>query len=293
MTEKKIDKETLKKILAIQKAEITEGTMYEKLSRKVKNQANREILEKISKDERDHYLFWKLITGEEIRPSRLRIFLFYWICRLFGLTFGIKLMESGESRAQVIYKEILEKVPEAAYIVDDENRHEQALISLINEEILKYTSSIVLGLNDALVELTGALAGLTFAFRNTKIIALAGLITGIAASLSMAASEYLSRKQDYSTSIALKSALYTGAAYAFTVVFLVLPYFILTNYMMSLAVTLILALGIIFSFNFYISVAKDLNFHRRFREMVIVSMGVAILSFGIGLLVQKLTGIEI
>jgi VIT1/CCC1 family predicted Fe2+/Mn2+ transporter len=46
------------------------------------------------------------------------------------------------------------------------------------------------------VELTGALSGLTLAFRNTRLIAMAGLITGIAASLSMAGSEYLATKSE-------------------------------------------------------------------------------------------------
>ena len=47
---------------------------------------------------------------------------------------------------------------------------------------------MVLGLNDALVELTGTIAGLTFVLTNTTLIAMAGIITGIAATLSMAAS---------------------------------------------------------------------------------------------------------
>ena len=67
---------------------------------------------------------------------------------------------------------------------------------MIREKQLDYVGSIVLGLNDALVELTGALAGLTLALQNTRLIAIAGLITAIAASFSMAASEYLSNKSD-------------------------------------------------------------------------------------------------
>ena len=63
-------------------------------------------------------------------------------------------------------------------------------------EPYRYTGSIVLGLNDALVELTGALAGLTLALQDTKLIALTGSITGIAAALSMGASEYLSTKSE-------------------------------------------------------------------------------------------------
>ena len=41
--------------------------------------------------------------------------------------------------------------------------NESALLQLLDEEKLRYTGSIVLGLNDVLVELTGALAGLTLA----------------------------------------------------------------------------------------------------------------------------------
>ena len=92
----------------------------------------------------------------------------------------------------------------------------------INEERLNYTGSIVLGLNDALVELTGTLAGLTFALQNTKLTALAGLITGIAASFSMAASEYLSQRSEGESERASTSALYTGVAYICTVALLIL-----------------------------------------------------------------------
>jgi VIT1/CCC1 family predicted Fe2+/Mn2+ transporter len=86
----------------------------------------------------------------------------------------------------------------------------QKLISLIDEERLKYVSSMVLGLNDALVELTGALTGLTLALQNPRLIAIVGFITGIAASMSMAASEYLSTKQEDTEKNPLKASVYTG-----------------------------------------------------------------------------------
>jgi VIT1/CCC1 family predicted Fe2+/Mn2+ transporter len=153
--------------------------------------------------------------------------------------------------------------------------------------------SIVLGLNDALVELTGALAGLTFALQNASLIALAGLITGIAASFSMAASEYLSMKSEGETQRALKAALYTGAAYIVTVILLVIPYLVLANYFISLGVTLSVAVLIILFFNYYVSVAKDLDFRRRFLEMAGVSLGVAAFSFGVGYLIRIVLGVEV
>src|SRR5690606_31916914 len=100
--------------------------------------------------------------------------------RFFGLTFGIKLLEKGEEKNQAIYKELVDKIEGMEELIKDEEEHEMLLINSLNEEKLNYIGSIVLGLNDALVELTGTLAGLTFAFAEAKMVALAGLITGIA-----------------------------------------------------------------------------------------------------------------
>ena len=57
----------------------------------------------------------------------------------------------------------------AQKIAEDEERHEQKLLAILDEERLQYVGSMVLGLNDALVELTGTLAGLTLALQNTKL----------------------------------------------------------------------------------------------------------------------------
>ncbi|MBI9107526.1 MAG: hypothetical protein JEZ04_12340 [Spirochaetales bacterium] len=85
---------------------------------------------------------------------------------------------------------------ELKQIMDDEERHEHELIEMLNEKRLNYTDSIVLGFNDALVELTGVLAGYTFAIQDSRNIALLDLITGISVSLSTNASEYVSKRQE-------------------------------------------------------------------------------------------------
>src|SRR5699024_9005113 len=116
--------------------------------------------------------------------------------RLLGFTFAMKRMESGEERAQKVYAQLYDQIPEAAEIRADEERHEAALLELLDEERLHYVGSMVLGLNDALVELTGTLAGLTFAMQDNQLVALSGLITGASATLSMASSEYLSARSE-------------------------------------------------------------------------------------------------
>ncbi|GAB6283383.1 MAG: hypothetical protein STSR0008_21480 [Ignavibacterium sp.] len=202
-------------------------------------------------------------------------------------------MEKGEQRAEKSYAEIQKYLPEANNILNEEEEHENTLINLIDEEKLKYAGSIVLGLNDALIELTGALAGLTFAIQNTQIIALAGLITGIAASFSMAASNYLSERADDESKNSIKSSVYTGIAYIITVILLILPFLLIPNPFIALIFTVVIALLIIFLFNFYISTAKDYSFKRRFLEMVILNLSITAITFGIGIVVREAFGINV
>jgi VIT1/CCC1 family predicted Fe2+/Mn2+ transporter len=285
--------ELVKRILVFQKSEITEYRIYAKLAAAVKDPDNSRVLKRIAADELRHHDFWREQTGREVRPCFWKIFLFFWMARILGITFAIKLMERGEEQAELNYTEISQAVPGAARIAEDEDQHEKELIGLIEEERLNYMGSVVLGLNDALVELTGALAGLTFALQNTRLIALAGLITGIAASFSMAASEYLSTKSEGKAERALTSAVYTGIAYILTVFLLILPYLLVQNHFLCLGVTLLIALTIIFLFNFYISVARDYSFGKRFLEMAGLSLGVALLSFAIGFVIRHFLGIEV
>jgi len=215
-------------------------------------------------------------------------------------------MEKGEEKTQGKYNKFLGKIENIEKLIEDEENHEDALIEAINEERLNYIGSIVLGMNDALVELTGTLAGLTFGLANSKIVAFSGLITGIAAALSMASSDYLSKKQETTTSKALKSALYTGMAYIITVVLLILPYLLISAekvfnvfgfnvpaIYISLLITIAVVILIILGFTFYISVAKNLEFKKRFWEMIAISLGVAVLSFGVGYVVKIAFNIDL
>lgn len=288
----KLTQEQFNQVLISQRNEITEYHIYSKLVKRIQDPENSQVLQKIADDELRHYKFWKTVTGQDVKASKIKVFFYYWISIIFGLTFGIKLMERGEEKAQLTYQQITDNIPGAEKILQDEEKHEHELIGLIEEEHLKYVGSVVLGLNDALVELTGTLAGLSFALKNTGLIAMAGLITGIAASFSMAASEYLSTKSEEGDD-ALKSSIYTGLAYIVTVILLVLPFLILQGYLIALISTIIIGILIIFVFNFYISIAKEYNFKKRFLEMAGISLGVALLSFVIGYLVRVFLGVDI
>ena len=288
-----ITPEQKEQLLTMQQEEINGHHTYLRLAEMVKDENNKKVLKRIAGEELKHYKIWNEYTREDVAPEKRRIRFFFWVAKIFGLTFGIRLMELGEEKVQGIYSELLKAFPEAAEVLADEEKHEDELLEMIDERGLQYAGSVVLGLNDALVELTGALAGFTFAFQNTRLIALAGLITGISASFSMAASEYLSTKAEDTDQDPVRSAIYTGIAYIFTVFILVLPYFLVNDHFISLAWSILHAVLIIFVFNYYISVARGYNFKQRFLEMTAISLGVALFSFGLGSLIRNWIGVDI
>lgn len=300
-----LNEKQIKDMKYLQRRELTDHHLYLKLAARQKDEHNKDILTKIAQDEWKHYHFWKKLTKAELKPNKFLLRYYYFLAIIFGITFGIRLMERGEKQTQYLYKELIGKVENIEIIIKEEAEHEETLIDSFKEEKLNYVGSMVLGLNDALVELTGTLAGLTFGLADPKIVAFSGLIVGIAASLSMASSEYLSTKQEEDHKKALKSALYTGIAYIITVILMILPYLLIPDksfnifglsirgIYISLAITLLIVILIILVFNFYISVAKRLNFKRRFLEMISISLGVAVLSFLVGYLVKVIFKIEV
>ena len=84
--------------------------------------------------------------------------------------------------------------------------------------------AIILGMHDAIVSLTGLIAGLFFAFTDSNIIIISCIISSITASLSMGAANYLATKTINHES-AMRSAICTFAAYMITCVLLILPFF--------------------------------------------------------------------
>lgn len=290
---KKFNEREIKIVILNQKNEINGYHIYKNLSEAIKDKNNRKILKRIADNEKTHYTLLKKISNIEVKPDKFKIFLYTISAKIWGLTFTLKLLEIGEKNADNSYSCLKKKLTDVSKILKDEDRHEHELLRMINEEKLNYMGSVVLGLNDALVEFTGALAGYTLAMQNSRAIAMIGLITGISATLSMASSEFFSKRQEKDFHKAVTSCIYTGLAYIITVILLVLPFLILANPYINLIVTILTAIIIIFLFNFYISTAKELEFKERFLEMTVISLGVAFVSFIIGWLIKIVMGINL
>ncbi|MBQ4620542.1 MAG: VIT1/CCC1 transporter family protein [Clostridia bacterium] len=289
-----ISEKAMALIEKMQQNEVTESVIYKKIARFAKGEENKKTLLRLSKEEAAHAEIWKKYTGKMPKAQKLKAFWFAIVARILGFTFAVKLMEKGEEGAQDEYETLLSEIPESAEIRTQEEEHEHALLDMLDEERLNYVGSMVLGLNDALVELTGSLAGFTFAMQNTRLIALSGLIIGISATFSMASSEFLAGRSEGRTD-ALKSCTYTGIAYLITVVALILPYLLFPahQYVAALICMLIVVVLIIAGFTYYTSVAQEKPFKSRFLEMALISIGVAVVSFFVGILAKKFLGVDL
>ena len=290
----KVSATALAIIKRMQQNELTESVIYEKIAAFAKGEENKETLLRLAREEKAHYEIWKKYTGVDMVPEKGKVFKYTLIARILGFTFAVKLMEKGEENAQAEYELLAQEVAESTAIRQQEEEHEQALLGMLDEERLQYVGSMVLGLNDALVELTGSLAGFAFALQNSRLIALSGLIVGISATFSMASSEFLAARSEGRTD-ALKSCSYTGIAYLLTVVALIAPYLLFpaTQYIPALICMLAVVILIIAGFTYYTSVAQDQPFKNRFLEMALISVSVAVVSFVVGILAKKFLGVDL
>ena len=281
-------------IKRMQQNELTESVIYEKIAAFAKGEENKKTLLRLAQEEKAHYTIWKKYTGLEMKPETGKVLKYTLLARTLGFTFAVKLMERGEEGAQDEYEKLAGEVAESVAIRAQEEEHEKALLDMLDEERLQYVGSMVLGLNDALVELTGSLAGFVFALQNTRLIALSGLIVGISATFSMASSEFLAARSEGRTD-ALKSCSYTGIAYLLTVIALIAPYLLFPTgqFIPALICMLAVVIAIIAGFTYYTSVAQDQPFKSRFTEMAVISVSVAVLSFIVGILAKNLLGVDI
>ncbi len=280
----------IKELTNFAKEEALAYQLYRMVAKKQKKEEHKIILNKIAEQEKIHLNKFNTELGKNIsvedysrRQYRRNKFLF----KLFGSIFILRLFERREEKSRIKYAKFIESYPVLNEIIREEKTHASKLDSILKDEKLLYASSIVLGMNDALVEMSGAIAGYTFALEDTRQIGIIAAITGVAAALSMASSEFLSARQD-SHAHPIRSSFYTGLTYLIVVSSMILPYLIIGNKFIALGAMLSVVVIIIYLFNLYISIAKKQSLIKNFLIMVIIALGVSFVSFLIGLLINKI-----
>src|SRR2546425_4983028 len=200
---------------------------YKRLSdpRFAKNKRFSEILAGLSATEYRHYEFWKRYVPEfQVKASSLRVDLIVLLRVLFGLTFAVRYLDRHEASVIKRYRAVAELIPPQDRkpfdeMLRDEEEHEKEFGQKIETSSVHYISFVVLGLADALVEITGIHAGSLGIYNSTEISGLAGVVAGAAASLAMSSAAFAQAKQGF-TGSALLSGLYNGGACFFTAVVL-------------------------------------------------------------------------
>ena len=150
----------------------------------------------------------------------------------------------------------------------------------------KTSGAIVLGMHDALVSLTGMIAGLTFAFADKGFIIISAIIASVTAGLSMGASCYLAEKT-YENKYAINAGVATGMAYIGTCALLILPFCVMDNTYIAMISSFLIAGGIIFGCNFFIHRTNGRAFWRHALEMLTICVSVSIVAFIIGEIAQQ------
>lgn len=284
--------------------ELFDVRLYAALAKRAKDRDNRVILERLTEHERRHADFWLHLAdapARRVRPSRLKHALLMGASRFLGLAFTIRWLERGEQRAIARYSKLLEDraLPaehedELRRIISDEQGHEHELEQRVEDERMLYLGAAVLGLNDALVELTGGLTGLSSSIADPKLIGFSALVVGLAAAMSMAASNFLSVDiGEEATEIRpKKAAAYTGFAYVLVVAILVAPFFVFSDRRTALLLSWTGAVLVIAAFSYYSAVMQHVSFRRRFLLMCALGLGVAVISFGVGTAIGRMLGID-
>ena len=280
--------------------EWSDYTLYERLSRTVDSQSPfNVVLKELSATEHKHFEFWrKYVPGEEPKLSKLKLYWILFLRRFFGLTFATRYLDRHESNVVKEYQGLAKLIPDsdkAAYdeMVADEKDHEKAFAMKVESSAVRYISFVVLGLADALVEISGIHAGWLGLFEKTEIAGLAGVIAGGAASLAMASAAFAQAKQGFQGSARL-SAVYTGVSYFITAIILATPYFLTSNMILALGASLTLAVVILAITTWYSIVIQEKPFFKDFVEILAILFATTILVFVLGAVVSaEFPGIKV
>jgi VIT1/CCC1 family predicted Fe2+/Mn2+ transporter len=277
--------------------EYIDHTVYSRLANLESNEERKNILLKLAAQEKEHLQFWSSLGGRYSNNfmTKVRINLIIFLRYLFGLTFAIKFMERNERRVISEYKKALEKLEgenriKLERIIYDEVEHENYWISQIKERAVTYIGFIILGLADAIIEITGVHAGFLGVTASTIVAGIAGLVVGISASIAMASAAYLQAQQGSLGNPRL-SAIYTGFSYIMTAVALATPYFLTHIMLLAFTLSLIVALALLAFFNFYSAVISDREFIRDYLFNAGLILLTAFVSFFFGTFLGEYFGI--
>src|SRR5437016_4146497 len=268
------------------------------LSRHEKNQSFKKALQDLARGEQSHYEFWNAYTpATPVKMNRVKVYFTLLLRVTLGLTFTMKFLERHEDALHERYRQMVKSIPPAdkarfEAMMEEEEHQESYLMGEIHEGRVKYMSFIVLGLADAVVEISGIHAGSLGIYNRTELAGIAGVVAGMAASIAMASAAYAQAKQGFEGS-AKWSAIYTGVSYMLTAVLLALPYFLTRVMVVALGTSLIIGGILVAMMTYYDTVISNREFKRQFGEIAGLILAASLSLYIIGYVIRQRLGIVI
>ncbi len=279
------------------KNEYIHGMVYASLSEKEKDGKAKFLLKRLAKKEIEHTGMWRAklrkkgIMPKEPGNAFLSVWFFYIIRKIFGVSFMINILELDEDRIVNRYKALLEAKSlgrsernSLKKLLITENRYESMIIAKIrqNEHTLKYTRSMILGLNDGIVEVLAAVSGFAALAAAPGIVVIGGIVVGISGTLSMTGGAYLAAKSHTIVSSdsgdktkesePLAEAYYTGVLYIIGALVPILPFLAGFGSYIGILFAIILATVVLSIASAVISVIGGTSIKRGAIEMVLISL---------------------
>lgn len=196
---KEVNKEILGEKLVLD--ELFDLSLYREFAKTAKGEAKKTLEELIPIEEK-HLAFWReFFRVPEMRLNfgrRVRLFIFALIGRFFGEA-GIHLVLEaievyGVRKYLTLWRQYEGQPLGGAVkeILEDELRHEDMVVSRLAERKIspERIRNIILGLNDGLVEIVGAVSGFFAAFQNPTTVLVASFTVAVAGAFSMAAGTF-------------------------------------------------------------------------------------------------------
>jgi VIT1/CCC1 family predicted Fe2+/Mn2+ transporter len=257
------------------------------------------VFDELSETEYQHYQFWRKFSPSavESKVGRLRLGEVVLIEAVLGAAFAIKFLQRHEKSTLEKYRSVENLIPEEdtrtfRKILKDEAEHEKMLAEQVPSTVLRYMSFIVLGLADAIVEISGIHAGSLGVYNSTELTGLAGIVAGAAASISMASAAFAQAKQGFQGSAKI-SAMATGLSYFANAVLLAAPYFLISKPALAMGASLTAALGVLVFTSYYNSIISGADFRRDLAELAGTMFGASVALLLLGEAIRMYFGIAI
>ncbi len=203
--------------------EYADSVLYAQLAKIEKDEEIRQEFLRLSNIESKHAKFWhafiKKHGGEVPKPEvrRFAVFGVKLLRRLLGPGAVASLLEMGENSAIGKYFKYLttyadrltpEEMEELKGVILDELEHEKFFYESKKRFHVENIRDFVLGMNDGLVEILGAVTGLSAVYPNSpQLVGISGLIVGVAGALSMAIGAFISVRSQRQVNEAIRERM--------------------------------------------------------------------------------------